>query len=90
MYTAESLKAIDDVNVLITLIEKGLGLELPAEAQILIAMSHGVSRRGGSIRVIDVSPDAPPAYDESLNYEKIAEILNRAPQPVVATEGGAP
>lgn len=76
MVTAQQLREMGSVNEIIDLLEKAVGHQLPCAISISLALSHGAARAGGTVLVIDTEPGGGGVYDETPNYEEIANILN--------------
>ncbi len=58
----------------IDLLEEKLGVRLPLLLQLKIAMLMGAGEQG--IHVVDPSPGGEPPYTESIQWEKLAKLLN--------------
>ncbi len=71
--TVADLKRMSASQV-IDLLEEKLGVRLPLLLQLKIAMLMGAGDQG--IRVIDPCPGGEPPYTESIDFEKLAKLLN--------------
>ena len=77
MITAAMLRAERD---LVSCVERALGERLPIEVSLKLAMAHGAALAGSCIRVVDPAPGGT-SYDESLDYEALAKLVNRGGGP---------
>ncbi len=58
----------------IDLLEEKLGVRLPLILHLKIAMLMGAGEQG--VHVIDPCPGGAPPFTESLDFEKLAKLLN--------------
>ena len=64
----------------IDLLEERLGDRIPMELQLKISILLGAGDEG--VRVVDPSPNGEPAFTESMDWKKLAALLNSASESV--------